>query len=265
MSLKIYYFSGTGNSFFAASRLAKILGGQTQNISQIINNQSNKIVDNDTDILGIVFPVYAWSYPKILNKFLKKIKFEIKPKYIFVLTTFGSTPGNASRKFVKHLKKAGYTVNYTNDIQMPENYIAVFKPLSKKEIEEKQSFAKEKLDIIATHISNGENGNFCTRRMFDCLKTGIVGRVFNLFLRISYRFFKVDNNCGNCGICQKICQMNNIEIIDGKPKWGKSCSQCMACLNWCPKQSIQFTRKTIGRSRYTNPDVMLTDLIDIQK
>jgi MinD superfamily P-loop ATPase len=73
--------------------------------------------------------------------------------------------------------------------------------------------------------------------------------------------FRADEKCSRCGICQKVCPVNNIEMIDGKPAWKGHCEQCLACLQWCPEQAIQYGKNTTGRKRYHHPEVKISDLI----
>jgi ferredoxin len=73
--------------------------------------------------------------------------------------------------------------------------------------------------------------------------------------------FWSDSHCNHCGICRSVCPAGNIELKDGKPVWNHQCEQCLACIQWCPKQSIQYGKKTQGRKRYTNPSVSLKELI----
>ncbi|MBN1498633.1 MAG: hypothetical protein JW982_00630 [Spirochaetes bacterium] len=44
-------------------------------------------------------------------------------------------------------------------------------------------------------------------------------------------------------------------MITGRPVWGENCDDCRACLNYCPKGSINISGKTIGRKRYHHPAV----------
>ncbi|MFR0963056.1 MAG: 4Fe-4S binding protein [Dorea sp.] len=42
-----------------------------------------------------------------------------------------------------------------------------------------------------------------------------------------------------------------IEIQDGKPVWIKEdCYVCMACLNYCPVEAIDYGKYSKGRFRY---------------
>lgn len=67
--------------------------------------------------------------------------------------------------------------------------------------------------------------------------------------------FHANNKCTKCGLCLKICPVNNIKMKDGNIKWNGRCEQCMACIQYCPAEAIQFGNKTLNRKRYRNPNV----------
>ncbi len=73
--------------------------------------------------------------------------------------------------------------------------------------------------------------------------------------------FRSNNKCNGCGICMKICPVNNIEMVDNKPKWFEHCVLCFACLQWCPKEAINAGSVTEGMPRYHHPDVNISDII----
>ena len=81
----------------------------------------------------------------------------------------------------------------------------------------------------------------------------------------SDKSFYSDNNCTSCGICEKICPVNNIIIIDGKPQWQHKCQQCLACINLCPEKSIQFGTKTLKTQRYHHPEITVQDITNQKK
>ena len=57
-------------------------------------------------------------------------------------------------------------------------------------------------------------------------------------------------DCIGCGQCVKRCPMNNVALKDGKPSWGKNCTHCMACICYCPKEAIEYGKKSVGQPRY---------------
>ena len=57
--------------------------------------------------------------------------------------------------------------------------------------------------------------------------------------------------CIACGRCQQVCPAGIIEMKDGKPVWTKPvCHMCMACLNHCPTEAIQYGEYSEGKYRY---------------
>jgi epoxyqueuosine reductase QueG len=44
--------------------------------------------------------------------------------------------------------------------------------------------------------------------------------------------------------------LNNIRLENGKPVWGKNCTHCMACICYCPKEAIEYGKKSKGKPRY---------------
>lgn len=75
------------------------------------------------------------------------------------------------------------------------------------------------------------------------------------------RQFKVDDKCNGCGICSHVCHFDNIEMVDGRPEWQHHFEHCMACIQLCPKISIEYGNRTKGRKRYKHPDTSLNDLM----
>jgi MinD superfamily P-loop ATPase len=74
--------------------------------------------------------------------------------------------------------------------------------------------------------------------------------MFNTFAR-STRSFSVDDNCNSCGLCERICPIDAIELQNGRPVWVKKhCTQCLGCINRCPQRAIQHGTGTAKRGRY---------------
>lgn len=39
-------------------------------------------------------------------------------------------------------------------------------------------------------------------------------------------------------------------MSNGKVEFGNGCSQCMGCIQWCPKNAIDYQEKAINRKKY---------------
>lgn len=86
----------------------------------------------------------------------------------------------------------------------------------------------------------------------------VVNPLFNKYAVKTESFYATDK-CNGCGICEKVCTSKSIKV-DKRPKWGKECTQCLACINFCPTKATQFGKGTEKKGRYTNPNVRISEL-----
>lgn len=68
--------------------------------------------------------------------------------------------------------------------------------------------------------------------------------------------------CIGCGTCEKVCPAKNIHMAEKKPTFGEGCQQCMACIQWCPKQAIDYKHQVKDRKHYHHPKISLKDMIE---
>ena len=73
--------------------------------------------------------------------------------------------------------------------------------------------------------------------------------------------FKVNEKCNGCGICSQICPVNNIKMINNKPKWLNHCETCLACYHWCPNRAIKGGVAPTNEYYYHHPDVKISDIM----
>ena len=41
-----------------------------------------------------------------------------------------------------------------------------------------------------------------------------------------------------------------VDLDNDKPVWESHCTHCMACICYCPKEAIEYGKKSIGKPRY---------------
>jgi epoxyqueuosine reductase QueG len=51
-----------------------------------------------------------------------------------------------------------------------------------------------------------------------------------------------------------------VKIENKRVVWGGDCEQCMACIQWCPQQAINYADKTKTRKRYHHPKIKFADM-----
>jgi len=89
----------------------------------------------------------------------------------------------------------------------------------------------------------------------------LFGRAFVEHGRTRDRLFTAEPTCTSCGICAHVCPVENVRLVEGRPKWLGHCEQCFACIHFCPVAAIQVQgKRTRLRGRYHHPDVTADDI-----
>lgn len=263
MKTVIYCFTGTGNSLFLAKRIASSIGGEVRMIgADVYGSAAKDEILCDADVLGFVFPVYAWSYPETVGEFVRRMTFTKKPEYTFAVTDCGDSAANTLEKFAKLLSTKEITLNYANYAVMPNNYLPLGDVDEEETERKKLADAKKTAEQTALDVNERKTGiNRQKKSGTDFLLSEIVNPAFRWYTRnLAVKSFRADDDCIGCGICEKVCPHSNIKLCDGKPKWGNECVSCMACIHWCPEKAIQLNGKTKNYGRYHNPEVSYTEI-----
>lgn len=253
----IFYFTGTGNSKYVAQNIGEKCNENVINISDELKKKSDqsqyKLEDNE--IIGFVYPVYAWAPPKVVIDFIKKIKlYNYKENYVFSIATCGGSIGNTMEMLKNTLSKEKIILNSGFSLVMPNNYIIMGDVDSKKIQQEKLERADKRLEYIVKVIKERKDNIFDVKKgSMPWLVTNLGNPLFNS-LGINTKKFYVNDNCTGCGICAKVCSLGNISI-DKKPVWGSRCTQCLACIHRCPTKAAQYGKYTVNKGRYVNPKV----------
>ena len=254
----IFYFSGTGNSFYVAERLHESENRELINIADAVNEKQFKYSVADGEKVGIVFPVYFWGLPTIVSEFISHLTIENPGKpFIYTVITCGSAIGNAGKMLSKLLKERGLQLDSVFSVKMPDNYVMMFTLADEKKQNLTLQSAEKEIKKIAEHLKANEKNDFSNRGHFAPL-TPLAYKLYGIY-RKTKKFYATDK-CTNCGLCEKICPSKAIEMTSKKPEWVKEkCSHCTACINRCPTKAIQYGNSTEKRERYTNPNVNFTD------
>ena len=255
MNTTIYYFSGTGNSLKVAKDLSEQL--EDSKIVQISKNNMSILKDTQSDRIGIVFPVYFYGIPVMVKNFIENLQIN-KNAYVFAIATCGAMVGTSLDQIKKILNKKDINLSASFGIIMPGNDQLLYSPVAQEKQDKLFKNEQDQVYKIASTIKGNQQVEYK------------VNAIINAFGKLLYTTFKpknvdknfwTDEKCIGCGICSKVCPANNIVMYEGKPKWAHQCESCLACMQWCPQESIQYKKSTIRRGRYHNPDIKLNDLI----
>jgi flavodoxin/NAD-dependent dihydropyrimidine dehydrogenase PreA subunit len=257
----IFYFTGTGNSLQAAKSIAEHNKEKLISIAAVMNSEDDsyefKLEDNE--MIGFIYPIYAWAPPKMVLQFIEKLKLNnYKNNYVFSVATCGENIGNTMKVLENYLKKKNINLDSGFSIKMPNNYIIMGNVDSKEVEDRKLTSARDTLKHINNVIEEKQKGIFeVDKGPLPGVLTSVINPLFNKNAVDTKKFY-VDENCTSCGICEKICNCKNIKV-EGKPKWGAQCTQCLGCLHLCPSNAIQYGKGTEKKGRYKNPNINITE------
>ena len=256
MKIRLYVYTGTGNSLWIARQLALELKEAavefTPNLSKDLKVEADRV--------GIIFPVHIWGLPSHVIQFINHL--QVKPEmYFFALAVNAGQPAATLLQLQKLMSIRKWSLALGFSFVMPSNYIPWGGP---GPIEIQQRLfreAQEKVRAIAGTILRGERKKVDRGPLWQNI-------VFSWIYKMSFRSvqkmdkkFWVDDKCNSCGICSEVCPAGNIKMTPEKPSWFHQCEQCLACLQWCPQEAIQVGKKTVKYPRYHHPDVILNDIL----
>ena len=248
----ILWYSGCGNSRFVADTLSRELNDSNMVFIPEAARRNMELEFGPDETLGIVFPVYSWSVPRLVSEFLRTACIKGKPAYIFAAVTCGDETGLTEKHLKKDLAKQGLTLNAFFSFQMPETYVNLpgFKLDTPENAERKINATRDNLQHAVTLIKERAKGNFDRLKGGSSfLKSNILKHLFYGLL-ITDRKFRVSDACIGCGICARNCPLQNITMQNDRPKWNGHCTNCMSCYHRCPKNAINFGKGTLGKGQY---------------
>lgn len=246
----VLYYTGTGNSEYAADKIGEQIEDNVINLFEKIRNHDYSEIHSDKPFI-FVYPTYAWQMPRILKDFILQTAFTGN-KNVYFVTTCGVSMGNMSKYVSEICKQKSFAYMGCAEVVMPENYIAMFNAPKKEEavkiIKNADLVIRDIVDVIR------HNGTIPEKKVgiFARASSGMVNAVFYPAFVSAKKFYATDA-CVGCGKCTKVCPLNNVKLKDGKPVWGSECTHCMACICKCPEEAIEYGNKSKGKPRYQCP------------
>lgn len=295
--VKIYYFSGTGNSLAVARDLAVRLEGELSAIPEVLRDKgggsasaeggtdaAGREIRPEADTLVIVFPVYYETFggvPLIVRRFVSRLT-GIESAYIAGVCTYGSGGFAAMELLGKLLERRGGKLSATMSVNMPEN---IYPELALAKQPRMYKCWRDHAEGAAEFIRRQETGRYRLPNLLAGPAYGLFRLIAPLLLKLFEKSslkklqeqsgaavedyekliplmdnsFSVSDACTGCGTCVKVCPVENIEMREG-PVWLHRCEFCLACLHCCPAGSISSTAVK-GERRYHHPDVELREMI----
>ncbi|HQN23265.1 MAG TPA: EFR1 family ferrodoxin, partial [Thermotogota bacterium] len=274
MSVRLYYFSGTGNSLFVAKELQRRLPGTE--LVPIVKALNNGWFATERDSIGFVFPSHGITIPIAVKAFIEKMD-ATKSTYFFAVVTRGGTIFRGFRLIQRALAKQEKRLNAAFAVTMATNdpKLESYHNLSDSEMETIKQNAIQKVSDIAYTVSRKDNVDyrmddgipFSQNRALNKFLEFLIPKMVHKFSPKVKDYFYANDRCIGCGSCARVCLSGKIAIEDHKPVWRQNitCYLCYSCLNYCPVSAIQIRSKiwmksyTEKNGRYPHPYASVED------
>ena len=249
----VIYFSGTGNSRFVASKIAEATGDRLVNAAKYTRDGSSERFA-EPGVYVFVSPIYVSAPPRAFMDFIRRSSFPSDCRAYFVMTCAGGM-GGAPGYCKKLAAEKGFTYMGTVEVEMPQNYIAMFKTGTPGQNREKIAAALPLIEQIAGWIKDCRELPDPGMKSWELVSTQMVIAPYYKYF-MSAKLFRVTDKCIGCGRCAASCPLANITMKDKRPVWGSSCTHCMACINLCPTEAVEYGKGTASKLRYHGPDTL---------
>ncbi len=250
MKAAIFYFSGTGNTWWIAEELCRQLDGKgfkgrAYSIERVTTAKTASLI-KESSLVGFGYPIHGSDIPQPMKEFMSALNcYPGKDALVFCSQWLWSGDGAALGASV--LAEKGFVVQWGEHFLMPNNVtVSVIRlpytndPARLAAVRQR---AARRISRLVNHVASGKpyrHGFNYFAFLLGCLQ------------RVPYRRYYpglqngIDINrnvCIECGECVRLCPVGNLYYADDIIKTKGNCILCLRCYNFCPVAAITYMKR----------------------
>ncbi len=230
-----YQFSSTGNTLLVLRAMQEVFEGEGIEV-EVGPIQGASVRGIEAGVtLGLAFPVamqgtfpFIWDFVKSLPQ---------GKNDVFMVDTMMLYSGGVVGPLRTILRRKGYHTIGAREIMMPVN-------IYRRSIRDQKDEQKRQKGLIQArqYARDLIDQTARWRRipvLSDLMSLFSRARVFQRLYRWASPIRLDQLKCTKCGICVKICPVQNFTIPD-YPVPGNKCELCVRCVSYCPEQALSL-------------------------
>lgn len=186
----ILFFSATGNSRYAASRIAEATGQKIVSIVDCVR-EDRYVFENEE--IGIVSPTYDWGLPSIVREFLEKASF--RTGYLYFAATYGTTPGASGFMANKAIRERNIDAYYS--VRMVDTWTPIFDLSTPEKVRKYTGTTEADIDRIICSVRERRRNRYMTPLPPAIFTERIAQPFYDRRVRLTSHFH-VEESCGRC-------------------------------------------------------------------
>ncbi len=242
--IDLYFFSGTGNTLLVSKEIKKYFEENQFTVNLIRIEKSQHLEVDKSHTIGIAVPIAVQTTFPFCWGFINNLPETDEKTEVFLVTTRTMYSGGIIGPAKKILRKKGYITIGAKEIKMPSNFSPT-KMFKLKNDDKKTSAGLIEARRFAHNLHYNITHWLDVNPVAGIVKKISLQKSFS-WMRKHHKMYANESKCIRCGLCFKLCPVDNIEMIN-YPEFKDTCQFCMRCYHFCPTDAIEMTNMQIRK------------------